>query len=452
LRQFVSNSVIVFTNMNQIRFGFLRLDCSVFALARFLAAGSALAFALSLAPAAYAVDLFGASVVIPGHSFTATSSNVVNLISDMTHGTGQFAPVSGNAYKAGITYFGVPAAMQFTSNAAGTKITISSKITGLHQTFTGSSRSNVANQVVSWIKGNGASDIFAVSRKVDQISAAGVTDGNPYSTTALMATGAWNMYAFDYVPASAEYAATNAGSGSKSGRWWMGVSAYAEGGGFTYNTPAGGVAGTRADVVVPMQAVLSTRVSLVGNLQFDYLDASGTKVYGAGGTIGVPVKIFLPQSLTNSWQWRVTPFMGIDARGTQDGATGSVIYDFGLASQLNYYLNPQWVITMGNQISYANNVSLKIQGVTFDSHTNQWVLINGVRAGYTFWTNWTASAGVAWSQYLEAAAVSGWWDFTGQLNYRFNRYWTVSVNSDYIYSRQDTFQAWNVGAGVGYNF
>jgi len=112
----------------------LALDCSVFALARFLAAGSALAFALSLAPAAYAVDLFGASVVIPGHSFTATSSNVVNLISDMTHGTGQFAPVSGNAYKAGITYFGVPAAMQFTSNAAGTKITISSKITGLHQT------------------------------------------------------------------------------------------------------------------------------------------------------------------------------------------------------------------------------------------------------------------------------------------------------------------------------
>ena len=141
---------------------------------------------------AVAGDLFTINAVTtdggPSLNQTVGSSSVLDLVQNAVDAQNSFAPFAGRGYSASLQYAGVANAMSFNIKSAGTSATLQIPSTGFSKTFTGTSRDDVNSQITAFLKTDGESEYAKFLKAMDEQSTVAVSDGNPNSSTAMMAS------------------------------------------------------------------------------------------------------------------------------------------------------------------------------------------------------------------------------------------------------------------------
>lgn len=409
---------------------------------------------LALASAVRANTPFEVQAVSLSPSFNHTEgySSFPDLVADLIQNQGNFSPLlSSNSFYADITFLGVPNALQVNYTATLTTITatIQSPVSGLNQTFTGPTRANVEQQIKDYFLNNGSSAVGDFLSAISRRSAVAVTDGNPNSSTAQQSNSMFFNQGFtpsaDMPFETASAAAADAAGGSSGGSRFYGYGIGFNSGQFT----AGGIKGNVSDLSLPFGYRFTDRVSLAGTFGLNYVTISDAKIYGIGLNLGLPVRIEI-MNKENPWNWRVTPLIGISARGSKDLAGGGVIWMGGLTNTLDYRVNSKLILGMVNQITTHQSVAVKYGSTKFDPKIDQQILKNGLRAVTPITSRLIGDVFVIETNFLQDAAVESFTTFGGSLSFRLTQKFNVTLGGNY--DTGDNYKSWSIGLSSAWRF
>lgn len=402
----------------------------------FAAVAATVAMILVAPGVAGATDLFGVEATYTGGTITQSASSLPNLVEALVNNQGAFAPLLGNDFTGSLTYYGLPGAVAV--NVQGvTQLTVTSSLTGLNKTFTGTDRNDLENQLTDWLLKDGSSEVGKLMQAVAEQSAAAITDGNPSSATARMADRAFNT--FGLFPATRVM--RGSAEGNHAGLWLHTRQSKAD-------TPAGTVESTGYELDIPWWLNFGPHVSLIGNGSGQYMDTEGTAIYGGGADLGLGIRPFVRDE-DSSFGWQITPFVGLQGIGTYDGATGGLLDEFGIASRLEFQFSHGIQLIVANQFSHLSSLKLKIQDVNIDPKVQQDVLKNGLMLDVPLWADKGLYAnGFAMdTRFLQDAAIDNYQTLGAGLSLRHD---SMSLN---VYISRDfasDYSSWNAGLGLGF--
>lgn len=393
----------------------------------------ALATILLTPDAGYAVDLFGVEVTYSGGTITQTASSLPDLVDALVNNQGAFTPLVGNDFTGSLTYYGIPDAV--TVQVTGdTQLTVASPLTGLNRTFTGTDRNDLENQLTDWLLQEGESEVARLIQAAAERSAAAITDGNPSSATARMADRAFGTFGL--------YPAPHAGRGNVPGNhaavWFHTRQSKAD-------TPIGTVDGANYELHAPWWVDFGEHLSLIGNGSGQYMDAEGTEIYGGGFDLGLGIRPVV-RGAEDRFGWQITPFAGLHAVGTYDGASGGLLDQFGVANRLEFKLSDRVLLVVANQFSYFDSLKIEIDNVEIDPQLDQQVVKNGLMVDVPLSDvkSIYANGFFVDTRFLQGAAVDNYQTLGAGLALRGER---TSLN---LYVSRDfagDYSSWNAGAG-----
>jgi len=384
----------------------------------------------------HAVDLFGVEVTYGGGTISQSASSLPDLVEAIISNQGAFTPLLGNDFTGSLTYFGIPDALSV-QVVGDTQLTVTSALTGLNRTFTGTDRDDLKDQLTDWLLKEGGSEVAKLMREAAERSAAAFSDGNPSSATARMADSAFNTFGL--------YPATRVTRGSLSGNhsaiWFHGRKSEAD-------TPIGTIENTQYELYLPWWLHFSKHVSLIGNTSGRYMDAEGTEIFGAGLDLGLGIRL-ASRSEEKRFGWQVTPFAGVHGIGTYDGATAGLLDQFGIANRFEFKLFDDVLLVVASQFSCFDSLELEIEDVKIDPEVEQQVLKNGLMVDVPFFSMKSVYVNgfVVDTRFLEDAAVDNYQTAGGGLSIRGSR---MSLNLYISRDFADNYSSWNAGAGIGF--
>jgi hypothetical protein len=391
---------------------------------------------LVVAGVAGATDLFGVEATYSGGTITQTASSLPDLVEALVNNQGAFAPLVGNNFTGNLTYYGIPGAVAV--NVQGdTQLTLTSPLTGLNQTFTGTSRSDLEDQVSDWLLKNGSSEVAKLIQAAAERSAAAITDGNPSSATARIAERSFG--AFGLFPAARVMRGSE--SGGYGAIWFHTRQSEAD-------TPVGTAKSADYELNIPWWLNFGRHFSLIGNTSGQYMDTEGTAIYGGGSDLGLGIRPFVRDEESN-FGWQITPFVGLHGVGTYDGATGGLLDQFGITSRLEFQLPHNILLIVANQFSHFDSLKFKIEDVEIDPGVEQNVLKNGLMVDFPLWSEKSlyANGFVVDTRFLREAAVDNYQTLGAGLSLRGDR---MSLNGYISRDFASDYSSWNAGVGLAF--
>jgi hypothetical protein len=354
--------------------------------------------AVMLIPSAGRADVFGLDVVGTSDSVRTRSDSLPDLIDDLINAEERFEVFDGQAFNANLTYGGVPNAMLFSTNAAGTSATLTIPSTGFTRTFTGDSRDDVQDQIEDFLLEEGAREYARFLEEINRRSLLGVVDGNPRATTAIMSDHAFTAFGLGRSPL-ARLDSPARGNVASSFRFDFE-------GGVTNNDEADETFFTGALGTGFAGENLGVTLTSITN----YRDVDGSQLFSVGFELGVPFFVIKPTDAERSWSWQLTPHASVSGGASYDLAAGGTQWGIGITSALSYRLD-RWVFTLANQITHYDGFSLNIGEYEFDTLVEQQVVKNGV--GVAYLTGWGfVDAGISYTNFLQDAAIDGYFSPT----------------------------------------
>jgi len=383
-----------------------------------------------------AADLFGVEATYGGGTITQTASSLPDLVEALISNQGAFTPLVGNDFTGSLTYYGMRDAVTV-SVQGETQLTITSPLTGLNRTFTGTDRSDLEDQLTDWLLKDGSDEAARLLQSAAQRSAAAITDGNPSSATARMADRAFGTFGL--------FPATRVMRGSEPGHhgavWFHTRQSQADTGVGTADSAA-------YELNLPWWLNFGRHVSLIGNPSGQYMDSEGTAIYGAGSDLGLGIRPFVRDE-ESDFGWQITPFAGLHGVGTYDGAAGGLLTQFGVASRLEFQLGHDILLIVANQFSHFGSLAFEIEDVDIDPMVDQDVLKNGLMVDFPLWADKSlyASGFVADTRFLQDAAVDNYQTLGVGLSLRGD---SVSLNGYLSRDFASDYSSWNAGVGLAF--
>jgi len=393
-----------------------------------------LSLILAIPGVGHAVDLFGVEATYGGGTITQSASSLPDLVEALINNEEAFLPLVGNDFTGSLTYYGIPDAV--TIEVTGdTQLRVTSPLTGLDRTFTGTDREDLEEQLTDWLLEEGGSEVAALTREAAERSAAAITDGNPSSATARMADRAFGTFAMYPVP----HATSGSVPDSHMGIWFHTKQSEAD-------TPVGTADGADYELHLPWSLNFGRHVSLIGVGSGQYMDTEGTESYGGGMDLGLGIRPVV-RDPGGGFGWQITPFAGIHGIGTYDGAVGGLLDQFGVANRFEFKLSQDILLVIANQYSHFDSIELEIEDVEIDPELDQDVLKNGIMIDLAL----SATDGIyvntffVDTRFLEDAAVEDYQTLGAGLALRgrgssLNFYVSRDFANDY--------SSWNAGAGL----
>ena len=363
--------------------------------------------------------------------FVVNASNLKHFVNDLINAQGQYSTIAGFAYAEETTFLGVGNAITFTGDAPGTTVTLAIPVIGFARTFTGSTRSDVQNQIHDFIKQNGNNIWSAFLSALAKQSPNAVTDGNPNAATGAMANSTFQAEGFTPVD---EILPEEPGAAPHFSGFGLGFDA----GQFK----AGGLSGQLVDFAIPIRFKLSDQVGLTLNIPFSYLTLEGAKIYGTGFNLAVPVRIKV-MSADQPWNWRVTPLLGAAARASEDLASGAAMWQVGLSNSVDYRVNPKLIICMVNQLTDYHSFKVTFGGYSFDPQIKQQILKNGLRVVSPLSPRVIGSFFVLETQFMKYASVKQFTTIGASIALRATKKMNVQIGGNY--DTGTDFKSWSVG-------
>jgi hypothetical protein len=334
-----------------------------------------------------------------------------NLLDDVLNTRGDFAAYATTDFSAALSFLGISNAITASSNSTGTQVQLAIPGINFTRVFTGPTRSDVEQQIKDFFLKNGSGVVGDFLNYVSRTSAVAVTDGNPSSSTALMANSTFFSSGFTPAGDLTDTETATAAAPGQSNLSGLGI-------GFNSGRfSANGIKGNFNDFAVPFKFKLTDRVSLSGAVPFDLLTVEGAQVYGVGLNLGVPVRIEI-MDRDQPMNWRLTPLVGISARGSEDLAGGGVIWMAGLNNSVDYRVSHKLIVCVVNQITTHHGLDVKYSSYEFNPHVDQLMLKNGVRFVTPFSERTTGDFFVIETNFLKEAAVKNFTTLGASVSYR----------------------------------
>jgi hypothetical protein len=238
-------------------------------------------------------------------------------------------------------------------------------------------------------------------------STVAVSDGNPNSTTALVARTAFEDAGFGGEDTMTK--ALNVENINFSLLASVGQFSSRDFDGHAYTLPIG------------YSFKVTDRVDTKFKMPLSYWEVGGAGIYNGSVLVNVPVKVWLPSKepaqdeAGRDWlsplTWAITPTLGLAGGGSQDYRAGSVMYVMGLASMLNYDFGP-FALTVGNQLMAMKGLSIGDYDV--GDKVDQRILKNGVKLTVPIEERWVGEVYGIHTAFLKDAAVDNYFTLGAQ--------------------------------------
>jgi hypothetical protein len=299
-------------------------------------------------------------------------------------------------YDGQITYAGVANAitLHVTEDANGVHAVLKA-VGGVEQKFDAADRDELQTKIEDYLKKEGAKDWAKFLREMNRRSVAGVTDGNPLSTTARLADGAFQRYAFDPVTVLRLSHKNDDTSG------------------FTLRleptvgtAKANGFEGKTAALPITLGGRFNEHVGLLFTLTPAVRQIEDANIFNIGLELGLPITFLAPED-GHKLLWQVTPFAVGGVGGSVDLIGGGVIVGGGLASALAYQFGPV-ILSMGNEIVIFKGMPVGWGDYEFDPGISQQILKNGLKLTLPLGRHFYADAGIVHTKFLQDAAVDSY--------------------------------------------
>jgi putative lipoic acid-binding regulatory protein len=382
---------------------------------------SAAIILLLVASRTMADDFFNLVAVGSGGTAVAnTGGNIIHLTDNLISLNSSFIFLAGQNINASMSWGGVPNAIRFTENAAQTVATLTFPTTGFTTTFVGTSASDLQQQVHDFIQKDGEQAYAQFLKTMNQLSPVATLDGNPQSSTALIATDVFNRFGIENQQPT-QYRSYSDGA-------YIGVSA--DGG----STRADGLDGSWAGFSLDTGARFGSHVALSFGTTLAYRNTENSQAYTVAEEVALPVTII--NNRDNGISWQVAPWAFAGLSASYDQAAGGILVGGGGTSSLALHLNGL-TVTLGDQISYTGNVAVNVDGYSFDTDIDQWILKDGLDASYQFpGTPFFVEGGIAYSNFLDRAAVPNYWTPTLGVGIATGRYSSIQISYQGDFAKQ----------------
>jgi hypothetical protein len=410
---------------------------------------SALAAALAAAAAtsAGAQELFQVEVTPDDPSVmgvTAGGSSLLDLTESLLDTAGVFAPLAGEDFGASLRYAGVDDAIRFRLESDGTRAELT--FPSLGQTFVfDEADGDVEDQIEDFFKTDGSKTIAAFLKEMNRRSLVAVTDGNPLATTARNARYKFDRFGLHYDMtrrekrvARAEPAmglwrqpADGAGGGqpeapgpapstTRSSQGWIvsgsedGLRARLDGRVSAVSTDAGDA--TSATLAASGELRFNRHFGLALSMPISYHEVEGADVINAGLHLDAPIAFVVPQN-PDGFTWQLTPGALVAGAASIDMVAGGTFWGLGATNLLAYEYRG-WNFSFATQFTHFESIELSVDDYDFDPDLSQDVLINGGRVTAPIGDNGYAYGGLAYTRFLEDAAVEDYFTPMAGVGYR----------------------------------
>lgn len=355
-----------------------------------------------------AEDLFTMSVA-PGGTVVGGSS-LLDLVDKIINGKDEFAFFAGPgaAYTGTLKYGTVQGAMSFDVNAPRTSATLNIPSIGFSQVFVGANQADLESQLEAFLKKDGATVYSRFLKSMAAQSLVAVTDGNPNATTASAAAQSFMNYGMTFAETREEQ--QDAAVAATASRVALGI--MADVGAFNAN----GIKGTAYSLPMFARFRLTERVGLNFDLPFSYIDIDGAKVFGAGLSLGLPVKV-VRKTKDSPWFWQLTPFVGGNASVSKDLLAGGFLANGGLNSVLAHDFGPV-TLSLGNHFSVHEGIPLTIDSYKLDPGVSQQIVKNGLKLDVPIGQRWIFDVYAIHTKFLSAAALDQYITLGGEIGFR----------------------------------
>ncbi len=368
----------------------------------------------------------------------AENSSFPDLIHSFVDQSDDFSGISGDVYEGSLRYYGLPDALHIALDLNQYTLHVTSQITGLDVTLEGVDEEDLTRKFVDWMAGDGSSASSEFLREIIKFSAATITDGNPGSTTALLAGNTFQS--FGLFQGSARGQTTRGFESGAHIGFWVSSSAY------EINTPVGKMEGERTRIDIPVWFHFGSRVSLVSNTTFDYNSLEGTEFYGFGTDLGFAFRPVL-RSGEDRFGWQVTPFVGGYGLGSYDGVTAAVLGQYGLLNRFEWRVFDRSLVSVVSQYTSFKNMDVKVSDYSLTTPIEQNILKNGIMFDAPVFSlqSLYANLYVIDTRFLEDAKTDNFQTLGGGLSFRLQKFGVNAyVEGDYT----DDYQGLNAGLGL----
>ena len=394
---------------------------------------------LCIASNGFAAKLFALDVAWNAGADTVQveNSSLPNLIKELIDKSGNLSVVTGDSYSGSLRYFGMPDALVIDVDVPSLTLRLTSAVTGLDVTITGTDKDDLHKKLANWFYLDGGKAAALLLSEAIKTSAAAITDGSPGSTTALMADTTFQTFGL-FQNTSRGQNMRGFESGAHVGLWVNSSS-------YEIDTPVGPMEGTRTRINVPLWLHFGTRVSFVGNTVFDFNSLEGTDFYGVGADIGLAFRPVLRVG-DDRFGWQVTPYGGAHGIGSVDGVTAAAISQYGLINRFEWRLFERALLSVVTQYTSFDNVTIKIDEYELTAPVDQNILKNGLMYDVPVFSlrSLFANAYVIDTRFLEEAKTDNYQTYGGGLSYRLKKF---SLNAYVSFDKSDQHQGLNTGLG-----
>lgn len=234
----------------------------------------------------------------------------------------------------------------------------------------------------------GRSAIAEFRKEINKRSLFGITDGNPNSTTALLARDLYRL-ALQRFPD--EEAAETGGAISfdfDASTWSIG----ARGGEAFFGR-------------VRARYRFSENWSVLGSLPLEYRRIGQAKVLGGGVGAGLQYEVVEATS-ARPWGLRLAPVAGLALRGSEELAAGGAVASVGLNISYRYRFDSGKSLTVSGQLNSFDGVPIRFDGFELDSSVDQVIGNLGAHYVHRMGNRWEGVVGTTFTRFFKAAGLS----------------------------------------------
>jgi hypothetical protein len=337
------------------------------------------------------------SVQVGGSSLIDLSRNLIDQKSD-------FMSLQGHDFQAALNYGGVKNAIVFRSNAGATNVTLTFPSTGFSRTFTGTDSDDVKDQIVDFLKKDGADAYADLLQSINEKSPVATLDVNPQAATAFFAGESFKHFGLTSpMPMTPKTGDNNNESG--------------------FDLSAGSIQTDAVDgyyLSGGWQGVtrFSDQVALSVAIPVQYRNYQSSEIFTGGVELGLPITLLNDRG---PLAWQITPFGTAGLSASADLVSGGILVGGGVTNRLSLRLG-QFTLAMANQLAYYHGQDIDYDDYSFQTHVNQPMLTNG---GQIAWSpgagdgGFFIDAGVSYTAFLDDAAVPSYWSPTLGLGLHF---------------------------------
>jgi len=355
---------------------------------------------------AQASDFFNLSATGTTTTVSANGSNVLNLADELIQRDSQFASLSGQAVTGSLRFGTLNHAINFTENAGGTSATLTIPSTGFTRTFTAANSAALDTQIRNFLKTDGANAYADLIKVVDRTSPVAATDGNPLSSTAVIADDPFNRFGLRPLPpsGSSEFRVESDGGVDR----------------------AGGINGNFADLDFSGNWALTANIGLSLGTDLQYLNQGGSTSYTVAEVLALPVVVM--EQPHDTFYWEVTPWGFGGLAASYDEAAGTVLVGGGLTSSVGFRAG-DFTFAVADQGSYGTDVGVTVDGYDFHVPVNQWILKNGASVSWRPGNGPISFDGAgSVTNFLQDAAVPLYYTGEAGIAYHFSPHWSIRAS------------------------